>query len=130
MPLDSVDRGNVVGHPTPYLQGATGLATAVIGGTTYLFAAGGADDGVSVFEVGSDGSLAQVEIANDDPTSRLDRPVDATTAAVGGTTYLFVSGSPHTGVGVLAADAKGFFVDLRLGAPGRLRFQWLRRPDA
>src|SRR5262245_2391801 len=42
------------------LSGARRLTTAVIGGTTYLFATGNTDDGVSVFSVSNLGALSNV----------------------------------------------------------------------
>ncbi len=42
------------------LDGASGLATAVVSGIPYLFVAGRDDDGISVFSIASDGSLTSV----------------------------------------------------------------------
>ena len=48
---------NITDDATLALDGAQALTTAVIAGTTYLFVAGFADDGVSVFAVAPDGTL-------------------------------------------------------------------------
>jgi 6-phosphogluconolactonase (cycloisomerase 2 family) len=82
-------------------------ATAVVGGTTYLFVPGAIDDGVSVFAVANDGTLQNVEIVSDDATLEIDGAVGATTAVVGGMTYLFVSGGEDDGLSVFAVAADG-----------------------
>ena len=91
------------------LDGARSVSTAVIGGTTFLFAAGFDDDGVSVFSVGADGSLTNVENATDaaDPALELDGAFSVTTAVVGGTTFLFAAGAVDNGVSVFAVGADG-----------------------
>src|SRR5687767_1755630 len=47
------------------LNGVRGLTTAVVGTSTYLFAAGDADNGVSVFLINSSGSLTEVDSVDD-----------------------------------------------------------------
>jgi 6-phosphogluconolactonase (cycloisomerase 2 family) len=79
------------------LRGAFGVTTAVVGGNTYLFVTGAEDDGVSVFRVAPNGTLANVFNVVDDATLALERPMGATTAVVGGVTYLFVAGATDDG---------------------------------
>ncbi|HWW27896.1 MAG TPA: M10 family metallopeptidase C-terminal domain-containing protein [Caulobacter sp.] len=89
------------------LNGVKGLATAVIGGSTYLFAAGGVDDGLSVFSVAANGALTNTANVTDNGTLRLDGASDVATAVVGGTTYVFVTGANDNGVSVFSVNASG-----------------------
>ena len=98
---------NVADTGTLKLDGVKGLTTAVIGGTTFLFAAGGVDDGVSVFSVGANGSLTNTSNVSDDATLKLDGASDVATAVVSGVTYLFVSGSVDNGVSVFSVNSSG-----------------------
>ena len=103
--LTNVD--NVTDDATLELGGAHGVTTAVVGGTTYLFVTGASDSGVSVFSVAADGTLTNVDNVSDDATLELDGAVGVTTAVVGGTTYLFVTGNNDNGVSVFSVAADG-----------------------
>jgi hypothetical protein len=98
---------NLADDGTIELDGVKGLTTAVIGGNTFLFAAGGVDDGVSVFQVGSNGSLTHTGSVTDNGTLRLDGASDVATAVVSGVTYLFVTGAIDNGVSVFSVNASG-----------------------
>ena len=91
------------------LNGAWGITTAVIGGTTYLFAAAFEDDGVSVFSVANDGELTMADSVDDSEGAALELggAITVTTAAVGGTTYLFVAGYDDHGVSVFSVADDG-----------------------
>ncbi len=89
------------------LDGAIGLSTAVVGGNTYLFVAGDTDDGVSVFSVASDGTLTSVDDVSDNAALELDGAFGLSTAVVGGSTYLFVTGFDDDGVSVFSVAADG-----------------------
>ncbi len=99
--------GNTIDDATLNLNGPTGVTTAAIGGTTYVFVAGSDDDGVSVFALGADGALTNVANVSDDATLNLQGARSVTTAVVGGTTYLFVAGNLDHGVSVFAVAADG-----------------------
>jgi len=103
--LTNVD--NVTDTGALELSGATGLATAEIGGTTFLFVAGNSDDGVNVFAVADDGTLASVETVNDDAIVELDAATSVATAVIAGTAYLFVAGIADDGVSVFSVAADG-----------------------
>jgi 6-phosphogluconolactonase (cycloisomerase 2 family) len=103
--LTNVD--NVTDDATLELNGAESVTTAVIGGVTYLFVTSSVDDGVSVFSVAADGTLSNVHNVTDDATLELDRASSAATAVIGGTTYLFVSGSQDDGVSVFSVANNG-----------------------
>jgi hypothetical protein len=80
------------------------VTTAVVDGTTYLFVAGSADSGVSVFSVAADGTLTNVANVSDDATLELLLAADVTTAVAGGIVHLFVAGASDSGVSAFALD--------------------------
>ena len=58
----------------PYsLMEPSAVTTAQVGSNTYLFVTGQIDNGVSVFQVSSDGSLVNVYNITDNATLQLDR---------------------------------------------------------
>jgi 6-phosphogluconolactonase (cycloisomerase 2 family) len=109
--LTNVD--NVSDDAILELDGAFDVATAVVGGTAYLFVAGRRDDGVSVFSVAADGTLASVDNVADDTTLRISIPMSVTTAVVGGTTYLFAAGHMDDGISAFAVAADGTLTNLQ-----------------
>ncbi len=98
---------NVTDDATLKLFNASALATAAIAGTTYLFAAGFDDDGVSVFGVAPDGTLVNVANISDAGSLELSGPSGLTTTVVGGNTYLTVAGADDSGLSVFRVDATG-----------------------
>ena len=105
---DSVNDGELgVDGSDLELNGAAGVTTAKVGGTTYLFAAGLKDDGVSVFSVANNGMLNNVTNVSDDDDLELDGASGVTTAEVGGTTYLFVTGAIDDGMSVFSVANDG-----------------------
>lgn len=102
---------------------AFGLAKAAIGGTTYVFAGGIADDGVSVFSLGADGTLTNTDNVDDaaDVDFLLDGVVALTTAVVGTRTFLFVAGSVDDGISVFEVAANGTLTNVdNVGDDGTL----------
>ncbi|WP_333698368.1 Ig-like domain-containing protein [Kordiimonas lacus] len=89
------------------LSGGRDLAVADVGGTTYVFAAGSIDDGVSVFSMGTDGSLTNVANIADSGTVNLNGAQSLATAVVGGTTYLTVAGADDNGISVFSVATDG-----------------------
>ena len=62
------------------------------------------DDGVSIFEVATDGNLTNVANIQDNATLQLDGAPTVTTAQIGSNTYLFVTGRNDHGVSVFRID--------------------------
>ena len=106
--LQNID--NVVDNIDRELAGVQVLTTAVVAGKTFLFAAGATDDGVSVFEVSSQGRLTNVFNITDDATLALDGAIGLTAAVIAGTTYLFVAGTFDDGVSVFGVAPDGTLV--------------------
>ncbi|MBP1857871.1 beta strand repeat-containing protein [Rhizobium herbae] len=94
------------------LDGVKGLTTAVIGGNTFLFAAGGVDDGLSVFQVAANGSLTHTSSVTDDATLKLDGASDIATAVVGGVTYVFATGTIDNGISVFSVNSSGILTNV------------------
>ncbi|MCH9666091.1 MAG: lactonase family protein, partial [Gammaproteobacteria bacterium] len=84
--LDNVANVADSDNPAYEIKSPYFVTVAEIGGSSYLFVAGNADDGVSVFSVAADGSLTNVAnmATNISPTS-------VTVAEIGGSSYLFVT---------------------------------------
>ena len=98
---------NVLDTDTLELNGANSVTTASVGSETYLFVAAFNDDGVSVFRVGSDGSLSNVANVSDTGALELDGAYSVTTVSVGGITYLFVAGFNDDGVSAFRVGSDG-----------------------
>ena len=86
------------------LDGANSVTTATIGGSSYLFVAGFADDGVSAFSIADTGRLTPVQNVPDNATLELSEASLITTATVGSTSYLFVAGFADDGVSVFSIN--------------------------
>ncbi len=91
------------------LDGAKGLATAVVGENTYLYVTGSVDDGITVFEVPEDFSqgLRFINSYGDKSSLELEGAGDVTTANIGGTNYLFVAGADDDGVSIFRINSGG-----------------------
>ncbi len=89
------------------LLGVRALAPAVVGASTYLFAAGLNDNGVSVFTVNPNGNLTHVDSVDDasDADFELLGASSLTTAVIEGITYLFVGGDDDDGISAFSVDA-------------------------
>ena len=103
---------NVADNATLQLALTTDVETMVVGGTTYLFSGGVNDNGVSVFSVGANGALTNVDNVIDDATSKIQGPQGLATAMVGGNAYLFVTGFHDDGVGVYSVAANGHLTNV------------------
>ena len=98
---------NVSDNATLKINEARHATIAVVSGNTYLFVPGDIDNGLSVFSVAANGTLTNVDNISDDATLELMGGHSTTTAVIGGTTYLFVTGSIDDGVSVFSVAANG-----------------------
>jgi hypothetical protein len=103
MALLITNTDNVTDDATLELVDAWGVTTAVIDGTTYLFASGTNDHGVSVFSVAPDGTLTNT----DNTAVFVGGAAGMATAVVGGTTYLFVAAQFADAVHAFSVAADG-----------------------
>jgi hypothetical protein len=103
---DNVDDGDNAAFE---LSAANGIAAAVVGGNTFLFVGGFVDDGVSVFQVDSNGDLTNKDNVDDADIAglELDGVLGLTTAQVGTKTFLFTAGFNDNGVSVFEVAANG-----------------------
>ena len=106
--VDNVDDGDsapAIG-PLP-LAGAFSVATSKIGEATFLFVAGIADNGISVFSVANNGSLTAVDHVADSGDLELWDAHSLTTAKVNGVTLLFVAALSDDGFSVFSVADDG-----------------------
>jgi|GEM_PF-1137814 len=89
------------------LDGARHASTAMVDGNTYIFVTGQADNGISVFRVGTNGSLTSVANVNDDAAVLLGGAYRSATATIGTTTYLYVAGSADDGITIFRVAGDG-----------------------
>ena len=95
--------------PAYALDGVSSLATVEADGTTYLFAAGTAENGVSVFAITNEGALNYISTINDadDPNYELEGVSSLATAIINNVPYLFAAGSIDDGVSIFAVKNDG-----------------------
>src|SRR6185312_11838352 len=79
---------------------------------TYLIAAGGVDDGLSVFSIAANGTLTNTNNFSDNGTLNLNGASDVTTAVIGGITYVFVAGAVDNGVSVFSLNSSGILTSI------------------
>ena len=89
------------------LDGVRALATTIIGGTAYLIAGGGVDDGVSIFSVAANGTLTNVGNVVDSGGVNLNGVSDIAIAVINGTTFVFIAGADDNGVSVYSMNGAG-----------------------
>lgn len=106
---DSVDDAS---NPALNLQGAYGVTTGTVGGTTFLIASGEEDDGLSVFSVSSSGQLANVFNLEDNGARGLDAPRGLTTFTLEGETFVSVSAATDNALSVFHLGAGGVLTDV------------------
>ena len=95
------------------LQGAVAVTTGVIGETTYVFAAGYADDGISVFRATNEGTRL-INVANirdgDNERYQLDGVLALEFANINGTAYLFAAGFLDDGISTFRVGSDGSLI--------------------
>ncbi len=105
-------RGSVFDDAALHLDGVDSLATATVGGTTFLFAASPLEDGVSVFAVGAAGGLAHAFSLSDTAELGLDGATALSTFAFDGMTFLTVAGRDDNALSVFHVEADGALTEV------------------
>jgi len=95
------------------LDNAFGLYTLTLTSGTFVYVAGLHDDGISVFELGPDGSLTNVQNVQDNPTLELNDVANFTSATVGGVTYLYANAERDDGISVFRVKADGTLANVQ-----------------
>ena len=98
---------NIGDDATLALDSPNHISTAEVGGTNYIFVSAIGDSGISVYSVGNDGMLTNVDNVSDDATTLLAATYSTTTAVVNGTTYLFSASFSDNGVSVFSVANDG-----------------------
>ena len=100
----NVDDTGVPGHT---LNGVVDTAFAEFGGTSFVFAAGQDESGVSVFSLSAAGALTLLSSVSDGATTELSGASSVETAVIGGVLYLFVGGRYDDGISVFTVSNTG-----------------------
>lgn len=103
-----VHRATVFDDETTNLDQAVDLTTTNIGNKLFLFVAGEADDGISVFEVEPDGQMVNTDNVNDTGSLELNGASAVATATFhNGKTYVYAGGSLDAGLSVYEVGNSG-----------------------
>ena len=91
------------------LLGATGVATAVIGSSTYAIVTGSSDDGVEIIDITTPGTPTSVAAITDGVGgfTELSGAFDVATAVISGSTYAVVSAAGDDGVQIIDITMPG-----------------------
>ena len=91
------------------LNNARDVTSAVVDGNSFIFVAGYNDNGVSVFELDSNGKAIFRDSVDDASNSALNLQgaYGMTTGTAGGTTYLIASGEEDDGLSVFSVSGTG-----------------------
>ena len=98
---------NIADDETLFLQQASAASTHEIDGSYYLYTGSWGDDGISVFSIGNDGSLTNIQNIGDNATLQLDGVSDFHIATVSSTEFMFVPGRTDWGVSVFQIGSDG-----------------------
>ncbi len=101
---------NVSDNETLALDGTFSLSTIDIFGKTYLFGAGNADHGISVFSVASDGTLMNIDNVFDNDTLALNGVISI--SVVSEQPFLYASGNGDDGVSIFQIAADGTLTNI------------------
>lgn len=80
------------------LNGANGIASAVVNGTTYIYTASAFDDAIQVSTLSADGTLTPVAVVNDAAGTSIDQAYQVKVFEVAGTQFLAAGGFSDDGV--------------------------------
>lgn len=99
--------------PELELLAPANFASAVVGGKTYLYVNGGADDGISTFEVSEFGTLTNKQNIEDNGTLELNGVTGKmSVATLNGASFLVCSGDDDNGISVFRInEADGALVN-------------------
>ena len=100
-------RGSAVDGGALELDGAYALTTASVGDKTFVFVAGNEDDGISSFEVATNGSLTSRSNVSDTSSTNLESPRSLITAQVDNRTFLAVASDLDDGISIYEVSSTG-----------------------
>lgn len=107
------DRGRLVtlqdvrDDDTAYLGAVTSLATAQVGGKTFVFAGSGSEHGVTAFQMGNDGRLTQTDRVGMNESVPVNTVSAMSTVTIGGVSYLITGASETSSMTVMQIGANG-----------------------
>ncbi|MCB1493358.1 MAG: hypothetical protein KDJ77_16460, partial [Rhodobiaceae bacterium] len=91
------------------LDGASGLTVATVGSTKFLIASGLLDDGLSVFQINSNGTLTDTDTFGNGPIvlNGLDNPLGLATLNITGGTLVFAASAASDSIVSFGLDGTG-----------------------
>lgn len=95
------------------LEGARDVEAVNVGGNSFVYVTGLFGDGLSSFQLGSDGSLNSIGNINDNDTLELAGAVSFTSVAIGGSTYLYANGYDDDGLSAFRVEANGALTNIQ-----------------
>lgn len=106
---DNIDDAPVPGYT---LDGVRDTSFARHNGTSFVFAVGQDEDGITVFSLSSGGQLTLLSSLADDFTMNLNGATSVETAVIDGTLHVFVGGRYDDGISVFSVDADGILTNV------------------
>ena len=89
------------------LDGVSEIATAVVGGTTFVYAAGYSDNAIQILELSADGTLTPVGRIDDTAGIAASSPIAIKTFESEGVQYLAIAGNADDGLSVFSLSDSG-----------------------
>lgn len=105
----NVDDAGIPGYT---LDGARDTAFLSYDGTSYVFAVGADDDGITVFGLSSTGQLSLISSRADDSLLELNGAGAVEATIIGGVPYVFVGGRNDDGISVFSLDTGGVLTNV------------------
>lgn len=90
-----------------YLAAVSDLASATIGGKTFIFAGSASEHGVTAFSLGSDGMLTQTDILGMYESVPVNTVTALSTTQVAGATFLIVGAAETSSITVMQVSSAG-----------------------
>ena len=110
MPLD--EAADISDTAATALNGAYATTSLTTATDTFVFVGGRDDSGLSVFELGTDGSLTHTDTVFNTTGLELAGLFSMATATVGGTHYLIASGEASDGLSVFSVSDTGILLNV------------------
>lgn len=94
------------------IEGARDVHALKVGDHTYVYVAGLFGDGITSFELGSNGSLTNSRNVADTATLELDGAVSFASVEAGSSTYLYVNGFDDDGISAFRVNSDGSLTNI------------------
>ncbi len=92
---------------TSFAANVTAMATATVGGNSFVFVASGTENGISTYSITASGTFAHVGVLAASGTFPISTPTEIETVVIGATTYLVVGSAGSSSLTVLRVASTG-----------------------